>query len=62
MSQQQIRISGIEVLSQHLGVTGMIRFLQQTDIGSGDYTHDRKQIIGNPELEQLMSEISKANY
>ncbi len=57
MTQQQIRIAGIEILRQHMGITGMIRFLQQTETGYGDYTKERDGLLGNPTLEELFAEI-----
>ena len=34
----QIRQKGLEALKEALGPVGMVRFLQQFDGGSGDYT------------------------
>ncbi len=38
-----IRKLGIEVLSRELGPVAMIRFLQQYETGTGDYSKDRHQ-------------------
>lgn len=38
-----IRQLGIEVLSRELGPVAMIRFLQQYETGTGDYSKDRHQ-------------------
>jgi hypothetical protein len=57
MTQQQIRTTGIKILSQHMGVTKTIRFLQQTETGYGDYTKERDKIIGDPPLEDLIADI-----
>ena len=57
MTQQQIRKEGIEILSQYMGITGLIRFLQQSETGYGDYTKERDRLLGNPRLEQLVAEI-----
>jgi len=57
MTQQQIRMTGIKILSQYMGVTEMIRFLQQTETGYGDYTKERNKIIGDPSLEDLVADI-----
>ena len=57
MTQQQIRLAGIEILGQHMGLTGMIRFLQQTETGYGDYTKERDKLLGNPSLEELVANI-----
>ena len=43
MTMREIRAVGLAALAQSLGVTGMIRFLQQYDSGEGDYTKERKQ-------------------
>jgi hypothetical protein len=42
MTLVEIRQTGIELLTHHLGMTGMIRFFQQTEMGTGDYTQERK--------------------
>ena len=57
MSLNEIRKSGIEVLTQHLGAVGMIRFLQQSETGWGDYTKDREKWLGNTPLDVIYSEI-----
>lgn len=43
MTPQQIRTAGIAALSRELGVVGMIRFMQQFEMGQGDYSKDRHQ-------------------
>ena len=43
MTPQQIRVAGIAALSRELGVVGMIRFMQQFEMGQGDYSKDRHQ-------------------
>ncbi|MGE0378393.1 MAG: hypothetical protein AB7I48_06675 [Planctomycetaceae bacterium] len=43
MTLDEIRCRGIEALARELGPVGMIRFLQQFETGSGDYTRDRDQ-------------------
>jgi hypothetical protein len=50
-----------KVLEQHLGISGMIRFLQQNEIGHGGYTQDRHALLGNPPLEQLVNDIQASN-
>ena len=57
MTQQQIRLAGIEILGQHMGLTGMIRFLQQTETGYGDYTKERDTLLGDPSMEELVADI-----
>ncbi len=62
MTQQEIRRTGIEILSRHMGLTGMIRFLQQTETGYGDYTKERDKLLGAPSLEELVSDIQSSGF
>lgn len=39
----EIRKQGYKALSDSLGVVGMLRFLQQLEVGYDDYTNDRRQ-------------------
>jgi hypothetical protein len=43
MTPQQIRVAGMAALSRELGMVGMIRFMQQFEMGQGDYSRDRHQ-------------------
>ena len=43
MTPVQIREKGLEPLRQHLGVVGMVRFLQQAELGGGNYTSDSRK-------------------
>jgi hypothetical protein len=42
LTQAQIRQLGIEALTKALGPAGMARFMQQFEMGSGDYRRDRE--------------------
>lgn len=57
MTMNEIRRAGIQLLTQNLGAVGMVRFLQQSDLGWGDYTKDREQWLGNPSLSEIASDI-----
>ncbi len=57
LTPTRIREKGIEALLEALGPVGMIRFLQQLDSGSGDYTRDRKRLHAGLTLEQIVKEI-----
>ncbi len=57
MTLEQIRWTGIELLGQHLGTIGMVRFLQQSETGWGDYTKERYNWLGDPDLRTLAKEI-----
>ena len=58
-SPMQIRQLGIEALTQALGPVGMVRFLQQFDTGSGDYTRDRDELLGDPHSEDIFAQIKE---
>lgn len=57
MTLAQIREKGLEALSQHLGVVGMVRFLQQSELGWGNYTEERDQWLGDPNLNEVAKKI-----
>lgn len=57
MTMNEIRRTGIQLLAQNLGAVGMVRFLQQSDLGWGNYTKEREQWLGNPTLNEIASEI-----
>ncbi|MGB5687190.1 MAG: hypothetical protein WBM35_15380 [Candidatus Electrothrix sp.] len=57
MTLEQVRRIGITALTQKLGAVGMVRFLQQSETGWGDYTKERKQWLGNPDLKELFDAI-----
>jgi hypothetical protein len=59
MTYEQIRIAGIKALERELGLVGMIRFLQQYDIGSGDYTKDRHKWLKDEDVDILAKKIRK---
>ena len=39
MTLEQIREQGLAVLRKHLGIVGMVRFLQQSETGTGKTEH-----------------------
>ncbi|ALF56134.1 hypothetical protein ACX27_30050 [Nostoc piscinale CENA21] len=59
LTQAEIRRLGIEALTKALGPDGMARFMQQFEKGSGDYTKDRDQILGNPTIDDIFSRIEE---
>ena len=38
----------------------MIRFLQQSEIGWGDYTKEREGWLGNPDLKDLFDAVKRS--
>ena len=58
-SLTQIRQQGLEALTKALGPVGMVRFLQQFELGNGDYTHDREQWLQGVTVEKAVAEIKQ---
>ncbi|HBR17575.1 MAG TPA: hypothetical protein DD725_08230 [Deltaproteobacteria bacterium] len=54
-----IRKQGVEALAKKLGPLGMVRFLQQFESGSGDYTEDRKKWLPESNVKSIVKEIKK---
>jgi len=59
LSYNEIRKTGIDVLTEKLGIVGMIRFLQQSETGYGDYTKDREKLLRNTSLEDIYNDMKK---
>jgi hypothetical protein len=53
MTPQQIRVAGLAVLSRELGLVGMIRFMQQFEMGQGDYSQDRHQWLDQYTVDDI---------
>ena len=56
MTLEEIKITGMEVLFQHLGAVGMVRFLQQYQTGWSDYTRDRVSWLDQKEDVRTLAE------
>lgn len=57
MTPQQIRVAGLAALSRELGLVGMIRFMQQFELGQGDYSKDRHQWLDNYTVDDIAKMI-----
>lgn len=57
LTQEQIRIIGLEAIARELGATGLIRFLQIYEQGSGDYTRERADILPAQTATQVAETI-----
>jgi len=53
----EIRERGIEALAKALGPVGLVRFLQQFELGSGDYTRDREEWLKGLTVSDVVKEI-----
>ncbi|MBI5911587.1 MAG: hypothetical protein HY848_16755 [Betaproteobacteria bacterium] len=53
----EINQQATAILAREMGIADALRFLSQFGSGSGDYTSERDQWLGNLSLEQITSEI-----
>ena len=54
-----ITTTAIRLLCREIGAAQTARFLNQFTLGTGNYTEERDQIIGNPTVEELIAEIDQ---
>ena len=59
MTLNEIRQKGLEVLSRELGPVGMIRFMQQFETGSGDYSVERHEWLQDQTVEGIYQRIKE---
>ncbi|MBD5501464.1 MAG: hypothetical protein HDR10_09750 [Lachnospiraceae bacterium] len=52
----EIRNAGIKALQEALGPVGMVKFMQQYDVGYGDYTKEKQEQpdISLDEIDMLL--------
>lgn len=60
LSPMQLRQQGVMALVEALGPVGMVRFLQQFDQGSGDYTSERQTLLADITLDNAIVQIKHA--
>jgi hypothetical protein len=53
MTLDQIRRKGLAALRRELGRPGMIRFLQQFEVGKGDYARQRHDWVDQTSLDDI---------
>lgn len=59
MTPQQIRVAGLAVLARELGLVGMIRFMQQFEMGHGDYSKDRHQWLDKYTVDDIAKMVQE---
>lgn len=57
MTPEQIRTVGMRALSRELGATGLVRFLQQFEMGHGDYTAERHDWLDPYTVQDIVQQI-----
>jgi hypothetical protein len=59
MTLEEIRLAGLRALSRDLGAVGLVRFLQQFEMGSGDYTTERDQWLAEDTVQDVVRQIEE---
>ena len=57
LTSEALRRAGLEALTRELGAVGMARFLQQFEIGWGDYSVERHQWLNQEDVQTLTQRI-----
>jgi hypothetical protein len=60
MKLTEIRQQGYKALIESLGVVGMLRFIQQFEVGYGDYTTKKYQ-LEEPTIEDFQQFVRRDN-
>jgi hypothetical protein len=55
----EIERLGFAVLCERLGMADALRFVQQFDLGKGDYTRERERLFEKDTVESLYHEIEQ---
>lgn len=59
LSLAEIRREGIEALLDRLGPVGTIRFFQQYETGTGNYTEERHRWLDGLSVKEIVERIEK---
>ncbi len=54
MTPVEIQQAGLIALAQELGPVGFIRFMQQYELGKGDYTADRRRWLDRLTVDDVL--------
>jgi len=60
MKLTEIRQQGYQALIESLGVVGTLRFIQQFEVGYGDYTTEKYQ-LEEPTIEDFQQFVRRDN-
>ena len=59
MTLREIHREGVQALLDRLGPAGTIRFLQQYDMGRGDYTKERDRWLDGVTIDEVVEDIER---
>jgi len=57
MTPAEIRRAAYRAIAQELGPSGLYRFIQDTSLGSGDYTKERQEFLPKGNVREIAEEI-----
>ncbi len=52
-----VRKAGISALQKELGTVGTVYFLRQFEVGSGNYTEEREQLLSGITLDDIVKSV-----
>jgi hypothetical protein len=55
----EINQEAIRVLTREIGVANTLRFINQFNAGTGNYTEERREMYSGMEIDDLVSEIQR---
>ena len=55
----EVTQKAIRVLIQELGPVDTVRFVNQTTVGYGNYTEERRQLFAGMTLDDIVTEIKR---
>ena len=59
MTLHELRREGLQALLDRLGPAGTVRFLQQYDMGRGDYTKERRRWLDGVTIDEVVEDIER---
>ncbi|MCL4512064.1 MAG: hypothetical protein M1470_13510 [Bacteroidetes bacterium] len=59
MSLAEVKIKGWAALVKDLGYAGATKFMLLYQTGEGDYTRDRKELLRDVPIEEMVKEIKQ---
>jgi hypothetical protein len=62
MTLHEIRREGLDALLDRLGPAGTVRFLQQYDMGRGDYTKERHRRLDGVTIDEVVEDVERRRH
>ena len=58
MSDPELGSYAMDVLAREVGLVGFARFIRIYQSGSGDYTHERRRLFANMDMEEVFARLN----